>query len=67
MKGFFLGDQREESIINKAISVKLENLRKYGIYTHKLWDKLIFNKIKGMFGGKIRAFVSGAAPLDSNV
>jgi len=32
-------------VLKKALATKIENSKK-GIYTHFIWDKLIFNKIK---------------------
>lgn len=33
------------ALFNKALSVKLENLRTTGQTTHILWDKLVFRKV----------------------
>ena len=35
--------------------------------THQIYDKIIFNKIKQILGGKIRWFVSGGAPIPKDV
>jgi len=32
-----------------------------------LYDKLVFNKIKNKFGGRIRIAISGSAPLSGEV
>ncbi|CAI9776320.1 unnamed protein product [Fraxinus pennsylvanica] len=32
-----------------------------------MWDRLVFNKIKGMLGGHVRNMVSGASPLSPEV
>ncbi len=50
-------------IAQKAIAVKLENLKNNGEYTHALYDKLVFNKMKEVFGGRVRLMVVGAAPI----
>jgi long-chain acyl-CoA synthetase len=34
---------------------------------HKLFDRLVFSKVRRVFGGRIRFFVSGAAPLNREI
>jgi long-chain acyl-CoA synthetase len=34
---------------------------------HKLFDKLVFAKIRARFGGRVRFFISGAAALDKGI
>ncbi len=34
---------------------------------HKIADKLVFSKIKARFGGRVRYFVSGSAPLSRDI
>jgi long-chain acyl-CoA synthetase len=34
---------------------------------HKLFDRLVFAKIRDVFGGRIRFFVSGSAPLNRDI
>lgn len=36
-------------------------------FQHSLADKLIYSKVKQRFGGKIRYFVSGGAPLSADI
>mmetsp|Transcript_1212 Transcript_1212/g.1893 ORF Transcript_1212/g.1893 Transcript_1212/m.1893 type:complete len:474 (-) Transcript_1212:29-1450(-) len=51
----------------RACRAKVEGL-KQGSLSHSLWDKLIFNKIKGALGmDKVRLMVTGSAPISSNV
>ncbi|KAL0585171.1 hypothetical protein ABG067_005067 [Albugo candida] len=38
-----------------------------GYVTHAFWDALVFSKIRMVLGGRIRVFVSGSAPLSSEV
>lgn len=54
-------------LFNSAVSAKLKNLREKGIYTHPLWDNLVFNKTKKLMGGKVRFMLVGGAPLESIV
>lgn len=32
-----------------------------------MWDRLVFNKIKGKLGGRVRFMGSGASPLSPDV
>jgi long-chain acyl-CoA synthetase len=34
---------------------------------HKLFDRLVFEKVRHVFGGRIRFFVSGSAPLNRDI
>ena len=34
---------------------------------HPIWDKLIFNKIKQAFGGRLRVMITGSAPINAEV
>ncbi|CDW90135.1 long-chain-fatty-acid--ligase 5 [Stylonychia lemnae] len=56
-----------KSLFDRAVEVKVENLIQRGIITHKLWDKLIFSKIKEIFGGNLRQIFTGAAAIDPKV
>jgi long-chain acyl-CoA synthetase len=38
-------------------------LQESGQKEHLIYDKLVFQKIKDLFGGKIRQIVSASAPL----
>ena len=55
------------SLAKKALKTKLENLEKNGEITHWLYDKLIFNKMKSVLGGRVRFMVTGSAPLNIEV
>lgn len=46
-----------------ALKVKLENLASDGVFTHKIYDRVFFNKTKEALGGRVRIMISGSAPL----
>jgi long-chain acyl-CoA synthetase len=57
-----------KKIIDRAIAVKLENLRTKALYTHSVYDKLVFNKIKtAAFGGRMRIMITGSAPISKDI
>ncbi|KVI01581.1 hypothetical protein Ccrd_020146 [Cynara cardunculus var. scolymus] len=55
-----------ERLFNAAYSAKKQAILS-GKYSSSIWDSLIFNKIKGMVGGRIRYMVSAASPLSPDV
>jgi len=54
-------------LLDKALSTKLYNLKNYAYYTHQIFDKLMFNKTKSVFGGRARLMITGSAPISSDV
>lgn len=52
-----------KTILDKALAAKLKNVHTTGAYTHMLYDRLVFNKTKQLFGGRCRFLASGSAPL----
>jgi long-chain acyl-CoA synthetase len=57
----------KKKLVQKAITTKLTNLREDGSVVHKLYDTLIFNKMKNILGGNARLMLSGAAPIAGDV
>jgi long-chain acyl-CoA synthetase len=57
----------KRTLVNTAISNKVSNYKKDSTLTHWLYDKVILSKIRDSFGGNIKMFVSGAAPMDPNM
>jgi long-chain acyl-CoA synthetase len=57
----------EKALFNRAVNGKLRHLQNGCHYNHKLWDRLIFNKIKELIGGKVRLMVTGSAPISAEV
>lgn len=57
----------KKSLLERGLRTKLYNLRNYGTVTHRIYDALIFNKVKAEFGGRINLLVTGGAPLSGEV
>ncbi|KAG0190758.1 hypothetical protein DFQ28_001605 [Apophysomyces sp. BC1034] len=49
-------------IARRAVASKIERLEQTGQYTHEVWDRLLFNKVKQALGGKVRMICTGSAP-----
>ena len=65
-----------QKIFNRAIEIGREYVNKKYItkeplglleLKYKLFDKLVFKKIRARFGGKLTYFLCGGAPLDKNI
>lgn len=57
----------KKNLAMKALRTKRENFRSSGVLTHTLYDNLVFRTVRNKFGGRIRAFVTGSAPLSEEV
>ncbi|EJT98400.1 long-chain-fatty-acid-CoA ligase [Dacryopinax primogenitus] len=55
------------AMVQHAISVKLQKLHTTGQVKHAVWDRLVFNKLRALLGGKIEVITSGAAPISGEV
>ncbi|KAG9287118.1 hypothetical protein G9A89_001012 [Geosiphon pyriformis] len=55
------------ALARRGIAVKLSNLEQYGTITHPLWDRLMFNKIKGLLGGNVKLIITAAAPIGRDI
>jgi long-chain acyl-CoA synthetase len=42
-------------------------LKNGGYVYHRLWDRIIFNKTKEAFGGRVRLMVTGSAPISGDI
>lgn len=54
-------------LINFAIESKIWYFHNFGIINHYIYDIIVFSFMKKVLGGQIRIFVSGGAPLSSEV
>lgn len=55
------------ALFRLAIKNKLALIRRGDFSQNTIWDKLIFNKVRQQFGGRIRRVVSSSAPLSPEV
>ncbi len=56
--------------VGRAVSALRQNGKEPGSwlgFKHKLADKLVFSKLKARFGGRVRFFISGSAPLSKDI
>ena len=57
----------KRKLIDRALKTKIQQYNKTGKTTHFIYDKLIFNKMKNVLGGKMRSMVSSSAPISPDV
>ena len=54
-------------MINKAVSAKLYYHKNGDGLHHKLYDGLVFGKVKQILGGRVRMMITGSAPIAPEV
>ena len=54
-------------LIDHATKVKIENLRTQAKYTHSIYDRIVFKKMRAALGGNVRAMITGSAPMTQEV
>ena len=57
----------QKELAYKAYHTKLENFHKFSSINHIIYDKLIFKKIRNMFGGKVKCLLSASAPMQKEL
>jgi long-chain acyl-CoA synthetase len=57
----------KKTIADKAISSKAYYLKNGCHYTHRVYDKLVCNKVKEIFGGRVKYMLTASAPISSEV
>lgn len=54
-------------MVTRGLKKKLYNFKHYVQLTHSIYDRLIFNKTKAVFGGKVRIMITASAPIAQDV
>ncbi|KAH9925434.1 long-chain-fatty-acid-CoA ligase [Epithele typhae] len=54
-------------LFRRALETKVRNMRATGSMTHPVWDRLVFQKINNVLGGRMTKIASGSAPLGQRV
>ena len=55
------------ALLRRGVAVKLEKFKQTGDHTHPFWDKLVFNKVRAIIGGKVDLLGCGGAPLNPEI
>jgi long-chain acyl-CoA synthetase len=56
-----------KAIFKRGLATKKDNLKSCSSYDHWLYDKIVFNKLKAVLGGRVRLMVTGSAPIAPEV
>lgn len=54
-------------LVNQALNSKQYYYKNGQGFTHRLWDTLVFGKVKDMLGGNVRIMITGSAPIAGEV
>ncbi|KAK0553014.1 medium-chain fatty acid-CoA ligase faa2 [Tilletia horrida] len=54
-------------LLKHALDVKVQNYERDGSIHHAFYDKLVFSKVAGVLGGKVKYVVTGSAPARPEV
>lgn len=54
-------------LADRAIASKLYYLKNGAYYKYKLYDRLVFNRMKEAFGGRVKSMVTASAPISQEV
>ena len=53
----YSGSKIKATLFANALSAKTASMKSRKSLTHPIWDRLVFNKIKNLLGGRIRIMV----------
>lgn len=54
-------------LVKRAIASKLNSLKSRNSFTHGIYDRVVFKKMRQTFGGHVRLMATGSAPISSDV
>lgn len=54
-------------LFRRGVAVKLERLKQTGDHIHPFWDRLVFNKVRAIIGGRVDFVMTGSAPLNPEI
>mmetsp|Transcript_37100 Transcript_37100/g.58393 ORF Transcript_37100/g.58393 Transcript_37100/m.58393 type:complete len:733 (-) Transcript_37100:39-2237(-) len=57
----------KKALFDMAFANKLQNFQNNGSVVHPFWDGLIFGKVREKLGGRVRALITGSAPISTDV
>lgn len=60
-KTLYSGSAITAALFRRALEAKTQSVKATGSLTHAFWDRIIFNKIKNVLGGRVRMMISGSA------
>lgn len=55
------------ALLRRAVATKLSNFRSTGAIHHRVYDALVFRKLRALVGGEVLYMCSGSAPLSGAV
>ncbi|KAH9951313.1 acetyl-CoA synthetase-like protein [Amylocystis lapponica] len=55
------------ALFRRGMQVKLDTLHATGEYKHAFWDRLVFNKVSAVLGGRVALLACGSAPISAPV
>ena len=56
-----------KKLFDKALATKLYNYERYGRLDHALFDRLFFNKVKNLLGGRVEYMLTASAAMDKYI
>jgi long-chain acyl-CoA synthetase len=54
-------------LFNKAVADKTYNLMNKGQFTYKVYDAVVFKKVRELFGGNLKFLITASAPISGEV
>lgn len=55
------------ALLKKALKAKENAYAANGELHHGLWDKIVFNKVRNVLGGRVRLMLTGSAPIAGDI